>query len=141
MRILLVEDCAPLRFILTSVLQAVGFDVEQAEDGVAALECLERRIPDIVMTDINMPRMNGLEFMEAARKTPHGQNIPIYVFSSDASPAKLKRAAACGVKSWMVKPLDIEQVAIALLGAATGFAAQSSCPDSPSEMTLISAAA
>jgi CheY-like chemotaxis protein len=67
-RILVVEDEAPLRRALVRLLEREGFEVEPAGDGVEALESLRRRLPDLILLDIRMPRLGGLGFLEGMRR-------------------------------------------------------------------------
>jgi two-component system chemotaxis response regulator CheY len=70
------------------------------------------------MTDINMPGMDGLSFIELARRTSNGRGLPIFVLSSETCPAKLARAEALGIQAWMTKPMSAPVVIAHLLAAA-----------------------
>ena len=118
MRILMVDDCCAVRLAFSAVLEETGFEVVEAADGLEALECLSRTEPDLIITDVNMPRMDGLTFIEQARRTPNGLKARIFVMSSENQPSSFQRAAACGVQAWLAKPMDLCQVAVSLWAEA-----------------------
>jgi two-component system chemotaxis response regulator CheY len=102
--VLTVDDSSAMREILRLVLTAAGFGVAQAEDGVHGLGMLGGAAPDVIITDINMPRMNGFGFIEAVRRNPRYRGVPILVLSSENDPQKKARARAAGAVGWIVKP-------------------------------------
>jgi two-component system chemotaxis response regulator CheY len=77
-----------------------------AEDGVAGLEALELETPDVIVTDINMPRLDGFGFIEAVRAGVRAQSKPILVLTTESEPEKKARARAAGATGWIVKPFD-----------------------------------
>jgi two-component system chemotaxis response regulator CheY len=109
--ILTVDDSRMMREMLLQVLRAAGFSVVQAEDGVEGLEVLERSAPDVIITDINMPRLDGYGFIEGVRSS--GRATPILVLSTESSADKKDRARRAGATGWIVKPFDAQS----LLGA------------------------
>jgi two-component system chemotaxis response regulator CheY len=118
MRVLIVDDSPEMRTIVATVLEAVGFEVDQAKDGLDGLSQYIASEPDMIITDINMPFMDGLAFVERVREEPDGGRIPIFVMSSDGCPAKRARADRCGVRQWMEKPVNVSAMASALMQAA-----------------------
>lgn len=113
-RILTVDDSATMRGLLKHALVGKGFDVVQADDGVAALEWLESNDCDVVITDINMPRLDGFGFIERVRAGGAHVHRPILVLSTESSDEKKARARKAGATGWIVKPFDAEKLAAAV---------------------------
>lgn len=113
-RILTVDDSASMRALLRHALTAHGFDVEQAEDGQEALEWLATNEVDLVITDINMPRLDGFGLISELRSTARHADRPILVLSTESSDEKKKRARDAGATGWIVKPFDPEKLATAV---------------------------
>lgn len=106
--ILTVDDSRMMREMLLMVLQGAGFNVVQAEDGVEGLEVLEQSNPDIIITDINMPRMDGYGVIEGVRRDPRHRATPILVLSTESSAEKKSRAREAGATGWIVKPFQAD---------------------------------
>lgn len=106
--ILTIDDSRMMREMLLMVLQGAGFNVVQAEDGVEGLEALARAAPDLIITDINMPRMDGYGVIEGVRQDPRYRAMPILVLSTESSPEKKKRARDAGATGWIVKPFQAD---------------------------------
>ncbi len=87
-------------------LVEAGFRVVQAEDGVHGLEVLRDETPDVIVTDINMPRMDGFGFIEALRRDAAWRSTPVLVLTTEVDAAKKSRAKAAGATGWIVKPFD-----------------------------------
>ncbi len=107
--ILAVDDSLTIRELINFVLSNAGFQVALAEDGVEGLAQLERVKPDVIITDVNMPRMDGLTFIERARET-HAKGTPILVLTTESEPALKARAKAAGATGWIVKPFNPTQL-------------------------------
>lgn len=114
LRILTVDDSASMRALLRHALSANGFDVVQAEDGVAALEWLALNEVDLVITDINMPRLDGFGLIERLRGGTRHRDRPILVLTTESSDEKKARARAAGATGWIVKPFDPEKLVAAV---------------------------
>ncbi len=112
--ILTVDDSRAMRDMLKMALSDAGYDVVQAEDGVHGLEVLEGEAPDVIITDINMPRMDGFGFMEAVREDQRLRSVPILVLTTEFSPEKKQRARDAGATGWIVKPFDSEKLITAI---------------------------
>lgn len=104
--ILTVDDSRTMREMLKAALTDAGMDVIQAEDGVHGLEVLEGSMPDVIITDINMPRMDGFGFIEAVRSSGRHRAIPILVLTTESVGEKKDRARRAGASGWIVKPFD-----------------------------------
>ena len=106
MKILTVDDSRTMRDMLRLALTSAGYDVVQAIDGVDGLAVLERESPDVVITDINMPKMDGFGFIEGARKRERFRILPILVLTTESDPEKKQRARSAGATGWIIKPFD-----------------------------------
>ena len=104
--ILTVDDSRTMRDMLRLSLEAAGFRVVQAEDGVHGLEVLSGEMPDVIVTDINMPRMDGFGFIEAVRQDDARRGTPVLVLTTEVDAEKKSRAKAAGATGWIVKPFD-----------------------------------
>lgn len=104
--ILTVDDSRTMRDMLMLALKDAGYRVVQAEDGVHGLEVLQAERPDIVITDINMPRMDGFGFIEGMRADPNHKATPVLVLTTESDAAKKQRAREAGATGWIVKPFD-----------------------------------
>ncbi len=104
--IMTVDDSPSMRALLRHALAGEGYQVAVAEDGVDALEQIDEASPDLVITDINMPRMDGFELIEAVRGHHRWGNLPILVLSTEFSDEKKQRARSAGATGWIVKPFD-----------------------------------
>lgn len=107
-RIFLVDDSNTIVMSLSNILKKEGFAVGTAPDGQAALEKLQglSQKPDLIITDINMPRMNGLELIKAAKALPGYRFVPILVLTTESQQARRAEAKAAGATGWLVKPVQ-----------------------------------
>ena len=103
---LTVDDSRTMRDMLRFALIDAGFRVTQAEDGVHGLEVLRQQPPHVIVTDINMPRLDGFGFIEAVRRDATYKSIPILVLTSEGDAEKKARARRAGATGWIVKPFD-----------------------------------
>ena len=113
-RVLTVDDSASMRALLRSALASRGFDVEQCEDGQEALEWLASNEVDVIITDINMPRLDGFGLIEKLRATALHADRPILVLTTESSDEKKQRARQAGATGWIVKPFDADKLTTAL---------------------------
>jgi len=113
-RILTVDDSASMRALLNHALSSQGFDVAQAEDGEVALEWLALNEVDVVITDINMPRLDGFGLIEKLRQGNRHRDRPILVLTTESSEEKKARARSAGATGWIVKPFDPEKLVAAV---------------------------
>jgi two-component system chemotaxis response regulator CheY len=104
--ILAVDDSRTMRGMLQHVLVSAGFNVETAEDGVDGLEKLEDKVPDLIISDINMPRLDGFGFVEGVRSKSEFRGIPILILTTESAPEMKDRARRAGASGWIVKPFD-----------------------------------
>ena len=113
-RVLTVDDSASMRALLLGSLTSRGFAVEQCEDGQEALEWLTTNEVDVIITDINMPRLDGFGLIEKLRASALHAECPILVLTTESSEEKKLRARNAGATGWIVKPFDAEKLTIAL---------------------------
>jgi two-component system chemotaxis response regulator CheY len=106
MKILTVDDSRTMRDMLRLALSSAGFNVVQAVDGLDGLDVLERETPELVITDINMPKMDGFGFIAGARRIERFRVTPILVLTTESDPDKKMRAKEAGATGWIVKPFD-----------------------------------
>lgn len=109
MRLLLVDDSATMRRIIRSNLKFAGYDdVVEAGNGVEGLSCLAAHPIDLVVTDWNMPEMNGIEFVKAIRSQDQFKGLPILMITTVAERENIMMALSAGVTNYIVKPFDAE---------------------------------
>ena len=104
--VLTVDDSRTMRDMLKLALSQAGFRVVQAEDGVHGLEVLQGETPDVIITDINMPRMDGFGFIEGVRRDDTYRAVPILVLTTESDAEKKNRARQAGATGWIVKPFN-----------------------------------
>lgn len=103
--ILVVDDAATMVMSLKTSLEIAGFEVETANDGVQAMDKLKGGIkPDLIITDINMPNMGGIEFIGKARALPGMRFVPILALTTESQQAKRDQAKKLGATGWLLKP-------------------------------------
>lgn len=107
-KILVVDDSASVRQQVGLALTQAGYSVVEAGDGLEGLAMLERGDIAMVICDVNMPRMNGLEMVEAIKRDSRHSNLPIVVLTTEGHPALVERAKKAGAKGWIVKPFKAE---------------------------------
>ena len=104
--VLTVDDSRTIRNMLLMTLSGAGYETIQAEDGVEGLEVLAQSNPDVIVTDINMPRLDGFGFIEGVRRDERTRAIPILVLTTESDQEKKNRARQAGATGWIVKPFD-----------------------------------
>lgn len=121
LKILAVDDSRTMRSMLDQVLREAGFEVELAEDGQHGVERLEEVDPDVVITDINMPRMDGFGFINAVRADRRRRGLPILVLTTESAETLKDKARRAGATGWIVKPFDEEKLVAAIRKVAARF--------------------
>lgn len=110
MRVLTVDDSRTILAMLRHTLTNAGFEVLQAEDGRQGLDVLHAEPVDVVITDINMPVMDGIEFIRQVRSSGRYQSLPILILTTETSQDKRDQGRAAGGTGWIVKPFDPEKL-------------------------------
>jgi two-component system chemotaxis response regulator CheY len=109
MKILTVDDFSTMRRIIRNMLRQLGYtNIVEAEDGVEALGLLQREKVDFVISDWNMPNMNGLELLKAIRADENLKPIPVLLVTAEALKEYVVEAVKAGVNSYVVKPFTAE---------------------------------
>ena len=111
--ILAVDDSPSMRMLLRAALGDLGYMVVEAENGVHALEMLGDVEPDLLITDINMPRMDGFGLIAEVRGQGR-RSLPILVLTTESSDEKKQRARDAGATGWIVKPFHPDKLASAI---------------------------
>lgn len=102
--ILIVDDSATLRQLTRAPLEGAGYRLLEAGDGIEALEVLQRETVDLILSDVNMPKMNGLEFVRTLRARARHKDIPVFFVTTESSQAMLDEGKTLGATAWIVKP-------------------------------------
>lgn len=113
--VLAVDDALTMRKLVSFTLRTAGLDVVEAADGTDALEILKTHAFDLIITDVNMPKLDGIEFTRQARQLPHGKSVPILMLTTESDAGKKNLARAAGASGWIVKPFQQEQL-LAVVG-------------------------
>jgi two-component system chemotaxis response regulator CheY len=109
-RILAVDDSPSMRQMVNIALTSAGYEVEQACDGVEALELAQRSRFDLVLTDVNMPNMDGITLVRQLRGTPNYKFVPLLVLTTEATQERKQQGKAAGATGWLVKPFNPERL-------------------------------
>jgi two-component system chemotaxis response regulator CheY len=105
MKILVVDDFSTMRRIVRNLLKELGFtNVDEAEDGAIALQKLQGGGFDFVVTDWNMPNMDGLTLLQTVRATPQLKHLPVLMITAEAKRENIIAAAQAGASGYIVKP-------------------------------------
>ncbi|MBT3309796.1 MAG: response regulator [Gammaproteobacteria bacterium] len=105
-KILVVDDDVLIRTLVKRELEKQGFSIDVASDGTAAWSKLERTSPDLVITDINMPNMGGLELLKKVRGDSRYQSLPMLCITGESSATAKQKAIALGATGWVQKPFN-----------------------------------
>ncbi|MCY1672582.1 response regulator [Novosphingobium sp. SL115] len=108
--ILAVDDSPSLRMAVRAALTGAGYNVTEACDGVDALGKAASARFDMVITDLNMPNMDGLTLIRELRRTPSQMGVPIVFLTTESDDALKQEAKAAGATGWLVKPFNAEQL-------------------------------
>jgi two-component system, chemotaxis family, chemotaxis protein CheY len=109
-RILAVDDSAAMRQMVGITLTGAGHEVLQASDGREALQIAEREKFDLIITDVNMPVMDGLTLVRHLRSLPTYRGIPLLILTTEATTEKKLEGKAAGATGWLVKPFNPDRL-------------------------------
>ncbi|HEX4353961.1 MAG TPA: response regulator [Polyangiales bacterium] len=109
-QVLTVDDSVSLRKLVANTLVAAGHKVVEASNGVEALNAVKAQTFNLIISDLNMPVMDGLTFIKNVRVLAAYKFVPILVLTTEMDPAKKKAAKDSGATGWLVKPFDPEQL-------------------------------
>jgi len=113
--VLAIDDAMTMRKMVAFTLRSAGFEVIEASNGVEGLKQLGSHSVDLIITDVNMPQMDGIEFTRQARAVLRGRSVPILILTTESDQAKKTEARAAGATGWIVKPFQQEQL-LAVVG-------------------------
>ena len=111
LRVLVVDDSSTMRRIIVNVLTQLGIStdyIHEAEDGLVALGKVKTNSYDVILTDWNMPRMNGLQFVQNVRKLPKYAHTPILMITTEGEKSEVIEALKSAVNNYIVKPFNAE---------------------------------
>lgn len=104
--LLVVDDSQSMRQVLSIALQGAGYTVDQAEDGSKALAKLDGRKYNLIISDVNMPNLDGISFVRAAKANPAYRFTPFIMLTTESDASKVQAGKEAGVKAWIVKPFQ-----------------------------------
>ncbi len=108
--ILAVDDSASMRQMVSFTLKGAGYDVIEAVDGVDALNKAKQQSVNLVITDVNMPNMDGITLIAELRKLPAYKFTPLLMLTTESAPEKKQAGKAAGATGWIVKPFNPDQL-------------------------------
>lgn len=108
--VLVVDDSSTVRQQVCLALRQAGFSTLEAADGAEGLATVDSSAVDMVVCDVNMPVLNGLEMVERIKAKPRHQKLPILMLTTEGQPSLIKRAKQAGAVGWIVKPFDANQL-------------------------------
>ncbi len=117
--VLAVDDSASIRQMVSFTLKGAGYDVIEAVDGVDALDKARGTRPDAVITDVNMPNMDGITLIRELRKLPDYKFTPMLMLTTESSVDKKAQGKSAGATGWLVKPFNPDQL-LATIRRVTG---------------------
>ena len=109
-RILTVDDSVSMRQMVEVTLTSAGYDVQQAENGREALDIAGTQSFDLVITDVNMPQMDGLALVRNLRGLPNYKHTPLLVLTTENTPERKMEGREAGATGWLVKPFNPERL-------------------------------
>jgi len=108
--ILAVDDSASMRQMVTFTLKGAGHDVIEASDGMVALTAAKGKKVDLVVTDVNMPNMDGISLIRELRQLPDYKFTPILMLTTESADGKKQEGKSAGATGWIVKPFNPDQL-------------------------------
>lgn len=109
-QVLTVDDSATVRSVLRMTLEREGYEIIEAENGKRALEIFPDTGVDMVVTDLNMPEMDGIDLIKEVRKKPGARFMPIIMLTTESQPEKKQEGKKAGASGWITKPFKPEQL-------------------------------
>lgn len=112
--ILIVDDSASIRQVVGMTLKGTGYDVIEGVDGKDALTKLDGRKVHLIISDVNMPNMDGITFLKNVKQLPNYKFTPVIMLTTEAGDGKKGEGQAAGAKAWVVKPFQPAQMLTAV---------------------------
>ncbi|KJU82405.1 chemotaxis protein CheY [Candidatus Magnetobacterium bavaricum] len=108
--ILIADDSPSIRQVVKMALTEAGYNVVEAADGVEALSRIDETTVHMVLVDLNMPKIDGLDVIRGIRANPAHKFVPIVMITTESSVSKRQEGRACGATGWIIKPFKQEQL-------------------------------
>lgn len=112
--VLIVDDSISMRQVVRMALGSAGYEVIEAEDGRAALRKLDGKKIHLIISDVNMPNMDGISFVKEVKASPNYRFTPIIMLTTESQEDKKQQGKSAGAKAWVVKPFRPEQLLAAV---------------------------
>jgi hypothetical protein len=109
-RVLLVEDSADVLYVLQIELEWMGYEVDAAQDAVAALDAVQHTRPDVIVSDLGLPGMDGFEFIKRVRSMPDLAAVPAIALTGASMDRDVQHALACGFTAHLTKPVEASEL-------------------------------
>ena len=109
-KVLVVDDSRAIRQSISFVLEQNGFEIIEGADGLEGLEKLASEKPDLIITDVNMPNMDGITFIKKVREKPDFKFVPILVLTTESQSSVMEEGKAAGATGWIVKPFSTDKL-------------------------------
>jgi two-component system, chemotaxis family, chemotaxis protein CheY len=109
-RVLVIDDSSVIRKALSRVFTGAGIDVSEAADGVEALKILGTETVELIMCDLNMPNMSGMELLQESVTIRKSKSIPVVMLTTEGRPEYVEQARKLGANGWLVKPFQNDQI-------------------------------
>ena len=109
-KVLVVDDSETIRQHVAEALTRVGFEVVEASDGAAGLQRASEHNFSMIILDVNMPLLNGMEMLERLKQDPKTASIPVLMLTTEAQRSMIERARQNGAKAWLIKPIKVESL-------------------------------
>ncbi len=113
-KILVVDDSASVRSVVKSTLVRSGYDVDEADDGTSGLQKAKAGGFDLIISDVNMPNMDGITMVKEIRKIASMKFVSVCMLTTESEQSKIAEGKAAGVKAWIVKPFDAAKLTAAV---------------------------
>jgi two-component system chemotaxis response regulator CheY len=113
-KVLVVDDSETIRQQVGRALEQAGFSVVEAGDGIEGLDRVNQHQFSMVILDVNMPRLNGLDLLDRLKGDPKTAHLPVLMLTTEAHQAMIERAKKAGAKGWIVKPVKMEHLVSAV---------------------------
>lgn len=108
-KILYVEDAFDSRLLVRRILQAEGYDVFEADEANSAIDLLRKEIPDLILLDINLPKVDGYTLTAQIRNMPGLQQVPILAITANVMQGDREKTIAAGCDGYIQKPIDVDE--------------------------------
>ena len=118
--VLVVDDSQTIRHEIAKALQEAGFGIVEAADGISGLERAGERQFAMIILDVNMPRMNGLEMLDELKGNPKTAAIPVVLLTTEAERSMIERARKAGAKGWLIKPVPMAHIVSTVVALTRG---------------------